>query len=84
MSANYTTAHGNNRSLTHLVRPGIEPESSGILVGFAVAEPQQEFPNIDCCYFKTPSLGIVCYAAIVMEAHRASARTWEPKEEDLY
>ena len=28
MSATYTTAHGNARSLTHLGRPGIEPASS--------------------------------------------------------
>ena len=30
----YTTAHGNTRSLTHWVRPGIEPVSSRILVRF--------------------------------------------------
>ena len=29
-----TTAHGNARSLSHWVRPGIEPESSWILVRF--------------------------------------------------
>ena len=33
-SANYTTAHRNIRSLIHWVRPGIEPTSSWILVGF--------------------------------------------------
>jgi len=27
-SLTYTTAHGNTRSLTHWVRPGIEPASS--------------------------------------------------------
>ena len=32
MAATYTTAHGNNRSLTHWVRRGIEPASSEILV----------------------------------------------------
>ena len=31
-SATYTTAHGNTTSLTHWVRPGIEPVSSWILV----------------------------------------------------
>ena len=31
VSATYTTAHGNTRSLAHWVRPGIEPASSGIL-----------------------------------------------------
>ena len=30
----YTTAHGNAGSLTHWVRPGIEPEFSWMLVGF--------------------------------------------------
>jgi len=33
-SATYTTGHGNARSLTHCMRPGIEPISSLILVGF--------------------------------------------------
>ena len=33
-SATYTTVHGNAGSLTHGVRPGIEPASSWILVGF--------------------------------------------------
>ena len=32
-SATYTTAHSNTRSLTHWLRPRIEPESSWILVG---------------------------------------------------
>ena len=41
----YTTAHGNDRSLTHWVRPGIEPMSSWIQVGFVIAEPQWELPN---------------------------------------
>ena len=36
----YTTAHSNARSLTHWVRPGIEPTSSWTLVGFIAAEPQ--------------------------------------------
>ena len=34
MSMTCTTAHGNTRSLTHWVRPGIESASSWILVGF--------------------------------------------------
>ena len=33
-SATYTTAHGNSRSLTHWVRPGIEPMASWMLVRF--------------------------------------------------
>ena len=33
-SATYTTAHGNTRSLTQWVGPGVEPTSPWILVGF--------------------------------------------------
>ena len=33
-SATYATAHGNAGSLTHSVRPGIEPETLWFLVGF--------------------------------------------------
>ena len=42
MSVTYTIAHDNTGSLTHLLRPGIEPVSSWILVRFVTAEPQQE------------------------------------------
>ena len=34
MSVTYTTAHSNVGYLTHWVRPGIEPASSWVLVGF--------------------------------------------------
>ena len=34
VSASYTTAHSNARSLMHWARPGIEPTSSWILVVF--------------------------------------------------
>ena len=34
----YITAHGNARSLTHRVRPGIKPASSWILVRFVTTE----------------------------------------------
>ena len=44
-SVTYTTAHNNAGSLTHWARPGIEPASSWILVGFFSAAPQQEFPE---------------------------------------
>ena len=40
LSATYTTAHNHARSLTHRVRPGIEPASSWILVRLVTAEPQ--------------------------------------------
>ena len=39
-SANCTTAHGKAGSLTHWMRPGIEPTSSWIPAGFLTAEPQ--------------------------------------------
>ena len=41
VSATYTTAHSNARSLTH-VKPGIQPASLWILVAFVTAEPQQD------------------------------------------
>ena len=39
-SATYTTAHGNAGSLSHWVRPRIEPKSSWMLVRFVSAEPR--------------------------------------------
>ena len=42
----YTTTHNNARSPTHRVRPGIEPASSWILVGFLTAVPQWELPKL--------------------------------------
>ena len=42
----YTTAHGIARSWTHWAGPGIEPESSWILVRFVTAELQQELQQI--------------------------------------
>ena len=41
-SVTYTAAHGNAGSLTHRVRPAIDPESSWILVRFMTAMPQRE------------------------------------------
>ena len=38
-------SHSNAGSLTHLVRPGIKPVSSWILVVFATTEPQRELCN---------------------------------------
>ena len=40
MSATYTAAHGSARSLTHGLRPGIEPAFLWILVGFISPGPQ--------------------------------------------
>ena len=39
VSVTNTIAHGNAGSPTHWARPGIEPTSSGILVGFVSAAP---------------------------------------------
>ena len=38
MSVTYTTAHSNAGTLTHSARPGIEPASSCMLVGFVTTE----------------------------------------------
>ena len=43
-SVTYTTAPGNTKSLTHWVRPGIEPMSLWILVRFITTGPQWELP----------------------------------------
>ena len=48
LSVTYTTAHGNARSLTHSVRPGIKPESSWILVGFITADPHRGTTDNNC------------------------------------
>ena len=45
-SATYVTAHCNAGSLIHWVRPGIEPTSSWILVGFVSSELQWALPSI--------------------------------------
>ena len=47
---NYTTAHGDARSLAHSMRPAIEPVSSWTLVGFITIEPQQEHDVLDNLY----------------------------------
>ena len=54
-SINYTTAHGNIRSLTYWVRPGIELSSSWIINGFINAEPRRELPlkAFYICYLKS-------------------------------
>ena len=44
-SMTYTTADGNAGSLIHWRRPGIEPESSWILVRFIITEPQEKLQS---------------------------------------
>ena len=46
---NYTTAHNNTRSLTHWVRPEMEPASSWILVRFITTEPWWEPHKVFLC-----------------------------------
>ena len=55
MSATYTIGHGNAGSLTHWVRPAIEPAFSWILVGFISTAPQWE---LQVCYFQFLSLNL--------------------------
>ena len=43
MSVTYTTAHSNAGTLTHWVRPGIEPVTLWFLVGFVSTAPWREF-----------------------------------------
>ena len=44
-------SHSNARSLTHRMRPGIEPASSWMLVRFVSAEPRQElYKHFKICY----------------------------------
>ena len=45
VSATYTTARGNAGSLTHWVRPGMEPPTSWFLVWFVSAAPWWELPT---------------------------------------
>ena len=46
----YAIAHSNTRSLTHWVRPGIEPATSWFLVGFISVVQQWELPQHVHCY----------------------------------
>ena len=59
VSVTYTTAHSSARSLTHWVRPGIEPTTSWFLVGFTSAVPQQELPSV--VFLKVKSSGCRAY-----------------------
>ena len=52
MSATYTTAHGNARSLIHWAKPGIEHAISWFLVGFVSTAPWRELLE---AYFKSLS-----------------------------
>ena len=46
VSGTYTMAHSNARTLIHWERPGIQPASSWMLVGFISAEPWWELLDV--------------------------------------
>ena len=58
-----TIAHGNNGSLTHRARPGIEPSTSWLVVGFVFAAPQWEFP--EQCFFAMTFCCTIIYASMI-------------------
>ena len=73
MSATYTAAHSNARSLTHWAKPGTESTSSWILVGFVTAESPWELPQLS--FFKLCKKIIYLLAAPVAHG-RSWARDW--------
>ena len=68
LSATCTTVHSNARSLTRWARPGIEPLSSRILVGFITGEPPRKLPKAiileRVCHCSTQHLGFTGAAAL--------------------
>ena len=67
MSATYTTAHGNVKSLTHWTGPGIEPASSWKLDLFP---PSHDGNSRICFYWRLPESQI----------HTLTSREWNPGE----
>ena len=65
--ATYTTAHGNARSLTHRVRPGIEPTTSCFLVGFISTVPQQRSPA--CLWLLTVPTKTVWHSLMIQNKY---------------
>ena len=59
MSATYTTAHGNARSLTYWVGPGIKSASSWILVWFVSTGPQWELQNAESLTSSLPGTSYI-------------------------
>ena len=45
-AAGLRQSHSSVRSLTYCMRPGIEPTTSWMLVGFVIAEPQWELQGM--------------------------------------
>ena len=92
VSATYTTAHGNTRSLTWWVRPVIEPASLRMLVRFISAEPRQKlldaFMLIQIVFFlRVPTMAqwvknLMAAAEVAMEAQVQSS-VWGSRLKDL-
>ena len=72
LSATYTTAPSTTRSLTHWSRPGIEPASSLILIGFVTAEPQG---NSNIISLTTCLWACMC-ARVCTHTHTLCVRDW--------
>ena len=71
--ATYPTACSNAGSLTYWARPGIEPTSSWILVGFLLTEPQS--PGINLCIWQWPQ-----HAEVLGPGIKTSPQMW-PKSQ---
>ena len=63
-SATYTMARGNAGSLTHWARPGMEPLSSWMLVGFVNPEPGWEIKSSFKMAWKTPCILSTSYHSL--------------------
>ena len=63
-SGTYATTHGNARSLTHLVKPGIKPASSWILVGFVSTALRWELPTTGLSVCFSPILHWMDYCTL--------------------
>ena len=58
VAAGLCHSHSNARSLTHWARPGIEPTSSWILLGFLTTAPSRELPTFFFFFFLTQYFSI--------------------------
>jgi len=79
LSATYTTAHSNTKSLTHWARPGIEPASSWMLVRFInrwamTGTPAKLYIHkfVFICYASFLELDFIMYSLyhLVLEVNR--------------
>ena len=90
VSVTCTTAHGSAGSLSHWGRPGFEPATSWILVGFISAAPQWELPFIhsfvDFVWYLTCAEFDKCYRIMSQTSISLSAlwvRDRHPPTRDL-